>query len=154
MEKWRYSSIILNFGSRWKCVVRFKFPLLYSRGNNFQHPLDGRLRGPQGRSQLYREERNLLLLPGTVPRFLGRPVRCVVTTPLIAVPNHLMNINPKEYNIWNLDGPIEESTILRLQLTSSYFANRCSSVSIVTGLRAVSRRIQGFCFRHRVQSGS
>jgi len=39
--------LILNFGTRWKCVVNFVLKPLYPRDNNTWHPLIRRLGGPQ-----------------------------------------------------------------------------------------------------------
>jgi hypothetical protein len=46
--QWRYSSTILNLGTRWRWVVKFTHLPLYSRGKNPRYSLDRRMSGPQG----------------------------------------------------------------------------------------------------------
>jgi hypothetical protein len=53
--EWRYSSIILDLGTRRTWVVSFTQVLLYPR-----YPSERRLGGPQSRSKLYVEEKNNL----------------------------------------------------------------------------------------------
>jgi hypothetical protein len=54
MGEWRYSSTILNLGSRWKSVVSFTTLPLYLRC-----PLDWRLGGSQSRCGHWRKEKYL-----------------------------------------------------------------------------------------------
>jgi hypothetical protein len=54
MGEWRYSSTILDLGTRWRWVVSFTPRPLYPR-----LPLDGNLGGPLNRCGSYGEERNL-----------------------------------------------------------------------------------------------
>jgi hypothetical protein len=70
-REWRYSSTILYFGTRWRCVVNFTPRPLYPRWKSLQYQLDRRLGRPMSRSQRC-DEINLLSLPGTEPQFLGR----------------------------------------------------------------------------------
>jgi hypothetical protein len=50
MWEWRFSSTILDLGTRWKWVVSFMPRPLYLQGNSSPCPLDRRLRGPKNRS--------------------------------------------------------------------------------------------------------
>jgi hypothetical protein len=43
VKKWRYSSTILDLGTRWRWVVSFTSRSLYHRGNSPWYPLDRRL---------------------------------------------------------------------------------------------------------------
>jgi hypothetical protein len=56
MGEWRYSSVILDFGTRWKWVVSFRSRPLYLGGNGPMKPLGRRLVGPQTRSGRRGEE--------------------------------------------------------------------------------------------------
>jgi hypothetical protein len=60
--KWRYSSIILNLGTRWRWVVSLTPLPLYPRGWGPRYSLDRRLDEPQSWSGLYGEEKNILPL--------------------------------------------------------------------------------------------
>jgi hypothetical protein len=63
MGEWRYTSTILDLGTRWRLVVSFKpRPLLYPRGKSPLYPLDRRLGGPQSRSGRCEDEKNLAVL--------------------------------------------------------------------------------------------
>jgi hypothetical protein len=68
-REWRYSSTILDLGSRWKLVVSFTSRPLYSRGNSYGYPLDRRLGGSQSWSGRYEEEKNLALTGNRNPAF-------------------------------------------------------------------------------------
>jgi hypothetical protein len=59
--EWKYSSTIIDLGTRWKWVVSFMPLPLYPWGNNPQYPLDRRLVRPKSWSELYGEEKNLAL---------------------------------------------------------------------------------------------
>jgi hypothetical protein len=59
MGEWRYSSTILDLGTRWRWAISFTPRMLYPRGNCPRYPLDRRLSGPQSRSGRCGEERNL-----------------------------------------------------------------------------------------------
>jgi hypothetical protein len=59
MEKWRYSSTILDLGTMWRRVVRFTPRPLYPWGNRPRYPLGRRLGGAQSRSRRYGEEKSL-----------------------------------------------------------------------------------------------
>jgi hypothetical protein len=59
MDEWRYSSTILDLGTRWRRVVSFTPRPLYPRGNRPRYPLYRRLGGPQSRSERHGEEKNL-----------------------------------------------------------------------------------------------
>jgi hypothetical protein len=59
MGEWKYSSTILDLGTRCKWVVSFTLLPLYSRGNRPRHPLDRKLGGPQSRSGRCEEDKNL-----------------------------------------------------------------------------------------------
>jgi hypothetical protein len=54
MEEWKYSSTILDRGTRWRWVVSLTPQPLYPR-----YPLDRRLGGPQSWPGRYAEEKNL-----------------------------------------------------------------------------------------------
>jgi hypothetical protein len=41
METGKYSSIILDLGTRRRCVVNFRFQMLYHQGKSPQDPLQG-----------------------------------------------------------------------------------------------------------------
>jgi hypothetical protein len=73
MGKWRYSSTILNIGTRWRGVVSFMPLLLYLKGMSLHYPLDRRLGGPQSQSGCCGEEKNLLPFPGIISQFLSHP---------------------------------------------------------------------------------
>jgi hypothetical protein len=47
MEEWRYSYILLDFGTMWKCVVSLTSQLLYPQGKSPWYTLDRRLDGPE-----------------------------------------------------------------------------------------------------------
>jgi hypothetical protein len=47
--EWRYSSTILDLGTRWRWVASFMPRPLYPRGNSRRYPLDRWLFRPQGR---------------------------------------------------------------------------------------------------------
>jgi hypothetical protein len=49
MGEWKYSSSILDLGTRWRWVVSFTARPLYPRGEDPQYPLDIRRGGPQSR---------------------------------------------------------------------------------------------------------
>jgi hypothetical protein len=66
MGEWRYSSIILDLGTRWRWVVSFTTLPRYPRGRGPRYPLDRRLGEPQSRSGRCGEEKNLAL-PGIEP---------------------------------------------------------------------------------------
>jgi hypothetical protein len=68
MGAWRYKSIILDLGTRWKWVVSFSPRPLYSGGKNRRYLLDRRLDVPENWSACYGEEKNLLPLQGIEPR--------------------------------------------------------------------------------------
>jgi hypothetical protein len=81
MREWRYSSIILDLGTRWRRMVSFTPLPLNPRGKGSRYPLDRRPARPQSRSGHCGEEKNLLSLPGIVPRVLGRPANSLVAKP-------------------------------------------------------------------------
>jgi hypothetical protein len=58
MEEWRYSSTLLDLGTRWKWVVSFRPLPLYIRGKNTRYSLDRRVGAPQSQSACW-EEKNL-----------------------------------------------------------------------------------------------
>jgi hypothetical protein len=62
MRERRYSSTILDLGTRWRWVVGFTPRPLYPRRKILRYPLDKRLGGRCG------EEKNVLPLPGIEPR--------------------------------------------------------------------------------------
>jgi hypothetical protein len=49
MGVWRYSSTVLDFGTRWRWVISFTPHPLYPRGRSLPYPLDMKLGGPQSR---------------------------------------------------------------------------------------------------------
>jgi hypothetical protein len=79
MGKWRYSSTIPNFGTRWRWVVSFMPLSLYPR-----YQLDNRLGGPQSRSGCCGGEKNLAL-PGIGPR-TSSPSPVAILTELSRLP--------------------------------------------------------------------
>jgi hypothetical protein len=69
---WRRTEVVdvpllLDFGTRYKWVVRFTLRPLYCEGSNPWYPLDRRLGGPQSRSGRGGEEENSQPLPGLEP---------------------------------------------------------------------------------------
>jgi hypothetical protein len=80
MEEWRYSSIILDLGTRWSSVVSFTPRPLYPRGRRHRYSLDRALGGPYVWSgRLWGTEKSLAL-PGIEPQpslyrlsYLGSP---------------------------------------------------------------------------------
>jgi hypothetical protein len=69
MAEWRYSSIILNLGTRWMRVATFT-PLPFKpQGNGPRYPMDRRLGGPQSRTGRCDDEKNALFPPGIEPQF-------------------------------------------------------------------------------------
>jgi hypothetical protein len=68
MGEWKYSATILDLSTGWRWVVSFTYRPLYPRGKNPRCPLDRRLGGPQSRSGLWGEEKNLLPLSEIGPR--------------------------------------------------------------------------------------
>jgi hypothetical protein len=59
-------------------------------GTSPRYPLYRKLRGPQSRSGSCEEKKNLLPLPGSEPRFLGRPARSpgAIRAELPPLPRH------------------------------------------------------------------
>jgi hypothetical protein len=47
MGEWRYTSTILDFGTRWEWMISFMPWPLYPQGKRTQYPLDRRLSGLQ-----------------------------------------------------------------------------------------------------------
>jgi hypothetical protein len=75
MGEWRYSSKILDLGTKWRLVVSLKLRPHYSQRKKPRYLLDRRLVGPESRSERYRIEKNLIPLPGIEPRsFSQKPV--------------------------------------------------------------------------------
>jgi hypothetical protein len=64
MGEWRYSSNILDLGTRWRCVVSFTPRSLYPRLKRPHYKLDMRLGLPQIQSELCGVEKNFLTLLG------------------------------------------------------------------------------------------
>jgi hypothetical protein len=81
MEEWRYSSTILDLGTRWKWVVSFTTRSLYPRGKSPLYRLNMRLGGPRSRSGCCGVEKMFLPLAGIEPwpfsSSLPRP-RCLL----------------------------------------------------------------------------
>jgi hypothetical protein len=88
MGEWRYSSTILDLGTRWKRVVSFTLPPLYPRGKRPPYPLHRRLGGPQSQSRHCGQGKNLappgfepvqpVAIPTEPPQL---PIRCNVLPP-------------------------------------------------------------------------
>jgi hypothetical protein len=70
MGEWRYSSTILDLGTKWRWVVSFTPRTLYVRGNSSRFPLARRLGGPQILSGCCGVQKNPLLRRKSNP---GRP---------------------------------------------------------------------------------
>jgi hypothetical protein len=68
MGEWRYNTIILDLGTRWKYVVSLTPRPLYLLGRNPRCPLNRSLGGLQGRYGRCGAEKILLLLPGIEAR--------------------------------------------------------------------------------------
>jgi hypothetical protein len=71
MGKWKYSSTILDLGTRWRRVVSFTPLLLYPRGNipHPWYPVFKKPRGPPSRCERYGEAKNLSFAsPQPVPK--------------------------------------------------------------------------------------
>jgi hypothetical protein len=72
MEEWRYSSTILDPNTRWgewSASHPYRF---CPWGNRPRDPLDRRLGGPQSRSGLYGEQKNLASAGNRTPGGTGR----------------------------------------------------------------------------------
>jgi hypothetical protein len=69
MGEWRYSSIILDLGTRWRWVVSFTYRPLYPRGNRPRYLLVRRLGGPQSWSKRCRELKNVTPSGNRTPAF-------------------------------------------------------------------------------------
>jgi hypothetical protein len=67
MGEWRYSSTILDLGTRWRWVVSFKPQPLWPGGNSPWFPLDRMLGGPQSQSVCCGVEENVLPMLGIKP---------------------------------------------------------------------------------------
>jgi hypothetical protein len=74
---WRYSSTILDLGTRWRWVVNFTPLPLYPWGNSTRYPLDRRLGEPQSVWTL----RNRKSFASTGNRLFGHPSRSLVAIP-------------------------------------------------------------------------
>jgi hypothetical protein len=85
MGEWKYSSTILDLGTRCRWVFSFTLRLLYPRGSRPRYPLARRLGGPQSRSGRRGEEKNLAL-PGIETRAV-QPV--AIPTELVTSQNLL-----------------------------------------------------------------
>jgi hypothetical protein len=57
MRKWKYSSTILQVGTRRRLVVSFRFLKLHHCGKSLQYQLDRRLCAPKCRFGRYEEEK-------------------------------------------------------------------------------------------------
>jgi hypothetical protein len=68
MAEWKYSSAILDLGTRWRSMVSFTPQPLYSWGRSSRHPLYRSLDEPQSPSGRCGVEKNLLPLLGIGPR--------------------------------------------------------------------------------------
>jgi hypothetical protein len=75
MGEWRYSSNILDLGTRWRRVVSFTPRPLYPRGKSRQYLLDRRLGGSQSRSGRCGEEKNLAPARNKTPAIQPVPRR-------------------------------------------------------------------------------
>jgi hypothetical protein len=71
--KSRYSSIVLDLGTRWRGGVSFTSNPLYSRRNRPQYPLDNNLGEPQSRSELDEEEKHLASAGNRTPTTRTEP---------------------------------------------------------------------------------
>jgi hypothetical protein len=69
MEEWRYSSTILDLGSRWRWVVSFTPRQLYPRAKNWRCPLDRKLGEPQYCSWRCGGKKNLAPVGKQTPAF-------------------------------------------------------------------------------------
>jgi hypothetical protein len=76
--KWITAPLILNLCTRWRWVVSFTPRTFYLWGKNLRYPLSRRQGGPQRRSGLFGEEKNLLSLLGIEARCLGCQARGLV----------------------------------------------------------------------------
>jgi hypothetical protein len=63
MEEWKYSSVILDLGARWRSVVSFRTYLLYSRRYSHYTHWKGGWVGPRATPNAT-EKRKFLLMPG------------------------------------------------------------------------------------------
>jgi hypothetical protein len=68
MGQWRYSSTILDLGTRWRWVVSFMPRPFTPGGKSPRYTLDKRLGGPQCRSGRCGLEKNLFPPAGIGPR--------------------------------------------------------------------------------------
>jgi hypothetical protein len=97
MGEWRYSSTILDLGTRWRWVVSFMPRPLYPRRKSSGYPMDRRLGGPQSRSGRCREEKHFAL-PGIEP---GPSSRWLKGCGIVGI-NWFHNYNNSSYYWWFL----------------------------------------------------
>jgi hypothetical protein len=74
MREWRYSSTILDLGTRWRWVFSFALRPLYFWWNIKLYPLDRRLSGYQDPCEHCGEEKNLTPAENGTP--VVKPVAC------------------------------------------------------------------------------
>jgi hypothetical protein len=116
MGKWRYSSTILDLGTRWRGVVS-----ITPRGKCPRYPFDRRLSGFQSRFRSCEVEKNLLPLPGieyrpfspqpvTIPTELSRLTYVPNMNEVVARSPSLYRLSypgPHMYQIWTQWLPVK-----------------------------------------------
>jgi hypothetical protein len=78
MGKWSYRSTILILGTMWRLVLDFTPLPLFSSENSPLYQFYGMPHGPQRRSGIYGEEKNILLLLGIELLLFVRPFRSLL----------------------------------------------------------------------------
>jgi hypothetical protein len=126
--EWRYSSTILDLGTKWRWVVSFTSPPLYPRGKRPWYPLDKRPGGQQSQSGRCGVGKNVLSLPEIEPRS---------SSPYpVAIPTELSWLKTTKYSYFlsptflklghffaqkNSSLPLSEPNILTTQQNISHF---------------------------------
>jgi hypothetical protein len=117
VEKWRYSSAILDFGTRWRRIVSFTPRPLCPRGKGPLYSLDRRLDGPQSRSGRRGGDKNSWPHPDLNSDPSARPAASRCTDWAIPAPSRL----PVQYVFTDYDGWSTFSSVTRhLQIQSVY----------------------------------
>jgi hypothetical protein len=99
MGEWRNSSTMLDFGTRWRWVVSFRYRLRYTSGNSPppRFPFDRRLGGPRSLCGRCGEEK-ISCSTGNRTRALQPIARVGVT---VVLPSLHINLNISYYAKWN-----------------------------------------------------
>lgn len=134
MAKWMLAPRILNFVSKWRCVLIFALRSLYDRG-----PLNMKLGGPLNRAARS-VGRSSLAMPVLEWRWLGRPIRSLDTVPpeLTQLLLRLWGVNYEQPDAFSSAEPVWKwwrHYCLRFPRekgqTGSWFPHSCGSVTLV-----------------------